>query len=341
MNNYRKILIFVTLLTVLASGCSKQPSLPATPTSLPATPTSLPATPTSLPATPTSLPATPTSLPFTQIVAFGDSLSDNGNGARISKKDIENNVPNAWPNPPSHLYWEGRWSNGPTAVEVMAQQLHVKLLDYAVGGAQSGLYNNDNIGEMNLTGLLSQVENFQIDLSGKKADPYALYFIFISANDFFINFWDGYSGSYSDLADEALKNIQTVATRLSELGAKRFMVVNSYDLTIVPNVVTNNGEGVAKEFKNRIDTQLQIIMNDLSKKLNIEVTVFDIQGVSDKILSDPQKYGLKTLADTCMVDFIAKTACNNPDEYYFWDPIHPTRRFHQIVGEAMTSVYGK
>jgi hypothetical protein len=39
MNTYRKILIFVILLTMLASGCSKQASPPATPTSPPPTPT--------------------------------------------------------------------------------------------------------------------------------------------------------------------------------------------------------------------------------------------------------------------------------------------------------------
>jgi len=42
-----------------------------------------------------------------------------------------------------------------------------------------------------------------------------------------------------------------------------------------------------------------------------------------------------------MADLDSTTACNSPDEYFFWDPVHPTRRVHQIVGEAMAAVYGK
>ena len=306
MNTYRKILIFVILLAMLASGCSKQ--------------------------------ATP---PITQIVAFGDSYSDNGASMRISKLDVDNGVADAWLMPPSDLYWEGRWSNGPTAVEVLAQRLQVKLTDYAVGGAQSGLNNINPTGGMNMTGILSQLNNFQTDFQGKKIDPAALYFKFISANDFFINLLNGYSGNYSDLADKALENIQTAVTKLSELGAKRFLIVNSFDPAIAPVVMTAQGEDVANEFKHRFDTQLPVIMDALSKKLNILVNVFDIQAVSDKIRSAPQQYGLKNLADPCMADLDSTTACNSPDEYFFWDPVHPTRRVHQIVGEAMAAVYGK
>jgi len=306
MNTYRKTLIFVILLAMLASGCSK-----------------------------------PTTPPITQIVAFGDSLSDNGASMRITQLDVENKVTDAGILPPSDQYWEGRWSNGPMAVEVLAQRLQVKLTDYAVGGAESGLNNINPTGGMNVTGLLSQLKNFQIDLQEKKTDPDALYFIFISANDFLGNLLNSYSGSYSDVAEKALENIQTAVTKLSELGAKRFLVVNSIDLAITPMVVAAMAEDVAKEFQNRFDSQLPIKMADLSKQLNIEIIVFDLQGVSDKIRSDPQMYGLKNLADPCMADLDSTTACNSPDEYFFWDPVHLTRRVHQIVGEAMAAVYGK
>ena len=50
---YRKILIFVILLAMLASACSNQASAPPTPTSPPPTPTSPPPTPTTPPPTPT------------------------------------------------------------------------------------------------------------------------------------------------------------------------------------------------------------------------------------------------------------------------------------------------
>ena len=47
---------------------------------------------------------TPTPIPISHVYAFGDSFSDNGNYKQL---DL------SWPR---DAYWEGRASNGPTAV---------------------------------------------------------------------------------------------------------------------------------------------------------------------------------------------------------------------------------
>ena len=38
------------------------------------------------------------------------------------------------------------------------------------------------------------------------------------------------------------------------------------------------------------------------------------------------------LASQC---FPIEPVCSDPDEYYFWDEYHPTRRVHEIIGEDM------
>ena len=342
MNSYRKILIFVILLTMLASGCSNQ--------------TSPPATPTSPPPTPTSPPPTPTTPPITQIVAFGDDWADNGNSFRITKKDVENKVPKADFIPPIDLYWEGRFSNGPMPVEVMAQRLQAKLTSYAVNGALSGSGAGDGWGTITkgerpdsgllYTGLLDQVTQFEKELNGKKADPEALYFVFNSTgNDFFwgvdlFNFSFPGLASIPDLANESLSNVQTAVTQLSELGAKRFFVVNTVDQMTMPYYVANPNKDLSS-FHTLYLSQLPIKMADLAKKLNIEITVFDYQAISDRIRSDLQKYGLKNLTDPCLADYWATTACKNPDEYFYYDPFHPTRVVLRVIGEAMAAAYGK
>ena len=40
---------------------------------------------------------------------------------------------------PQAPYYEGRWSNGPVWIEVAAQQLGVRLTDFAAAGATSGV----------------------------------------------------------------------------------------------------------------------------------------------------------------------------------------------------------
>ena len=39
---------------------------------------------------------------------------------------------------PESPYYEGRWSNGPTWIEVVASSLGISLTDYGAGGATTG-----------------------------------------------------------------------------------------------------------------------------------------------------------------------------------------------------------
>ena len=63
------------------------------------------------------------------VIAYGDSLSDNGNLFKATGQ----------PGPP---YFQGRASNGPVAVELLAADLGIPLLDYAFGGATTGIGNH-------------------------------------------------------------------------------------------------------------------------------------------------------------------------------------------------------
>ena len=83
--------------------------------------------------------------------------------------------------------WEGRWSNGPVAVDVLADRLKVGLTDYAVVGAMSGY--GDYLSEMSDLDLLrirvslGQIDKYETELDGKKADPGSLHFIEIGLVD--------------------------------------------------------------------------------------------------------------------------------------------------------------
>ena len=87
---------------------------------------------------------------ITQIVVFGDSLSDSGNSFTLTGGII----------PPDPPYDSGRFSNGPVALEYLAEDLELTLdlyyddeegNNFAVGGARTGTgnSNNDEIGKPN------------------------------------------------------------------------------------------------------------------------------------------------------------------------------------------------
>ena len=276
---------------------------------------------------------------FTQVFAFGDSYSDNGEAKKISTEIVnEKDSPDgAYIKPSDELYWNDRYSNGPTTVEVLAKKLDVNLTNYATGGATTGKENYstwmDHLGD---TGMLGQIEKFEKSLNGAKADPEALYFIFASANDYFLFMDYSRPGTVEGIADKAVTNIDTAVKRLSSLGAKKFFVVNSSDLSLVPYENTTNRTDSAKAFVERVNKKLPQTMNKLQKDLNISIMLFDHTKISDKITKNPEKYGLVELSKECQSTYPkVKPACENPDQYYFWDEWHFSRVVHETFGEEM------
>ncbi len=87
---------------------------------------------------------------FSAVFVYGDSLSDNGN--------LHSAV--GLPPPP---YYNGRFSNGPVAVEQLAAQLVAPLFDFAWGGATTGVGNGGDggsqtsLGFLHLPGMLSEL----------------------------------------------------------------------------------------------------------------------------------------------------------------------------------------
>src|SRR5690242_3414499 len=111
-------------------------------------------------------------LDVSHLVVFGDSLSDNGNLLRLTGE----------PAPP---YWEGRFSNGPTYAEQLAQELGAKLDDLAVGGATAS--GTSRFADPLPVNLPEQILAYLVQLRGRSAPPGTTAVIDIGSNDY-INF---------------------------------------------------------------------------------------------------------------------------------------------------------
>jgi phospholipase/lecithinase/hemolysin len=340
-------LVIVILLSVLLTACTV--ASPPAPTIMPtATPSPNP-TQTPLPP-PTNTPVPPptdTPIPgIDHVYAFGDSLSDIGHDLKIAKDlaaqgEFDPNIVRIC----ETYYWKGRDSNGPAAVEVLADKLKAELTDYAVGGATTG-YDNTNGDLWKNTGLMAQIDQFENELNGEQADPNALYFLHIGANDFIKNIIFENSHSMSEtvkIADQAITNINTAVGRLAKLGARRFMVVNSADISKMPDVNSMNYQTEASAFQKRINSLLPGEMEKLAKQLMIDMNFFDYTTLSDRMHNNPGEFGLTNRSERCLVvqDINTVEVCPNPDQYFYWDGLHPTRRVHQIMGEAMADQLSK
>ncbi len=148
-----------------------------------------------------SLPAASHAVSYDAEYVFGDSLSDRGNLAETGILQTEAGLPvTNFPNPPSN---HDSFTNGPTAVQILANDLGLNAnpslwvtgfadinnlfggasytpgTNYAVAGATSALAAKGGVpahqpAEQTAAYLLG---------SGGKADPNALYTVFIGGND--------------------------------------------------------------------------------------------------------------------------------------------------------------
>lgn len=279
---------------------------------------------------------------ISRIYAYGDSYADNGASLSISTQAVEAGVPNAslLPADPSlGLYdAEGRWTNGLTSVEGLAQNLGVGLTNYAVGGAKSDRGNFFGwLDSFQDTGVFGQIEQFAAAQAGQPADADGLYYIFASANDFF-----GYldnpnsSGTLDELAAQTVENIVQSVTQLSDLGAEQFLVVNSSDLAALPGATEFDIIEGSERFTTRVNELLPAELNELSQQLEaVEIALYDHVSISDEIRTNPQAYGLTNIDDPCQPVFPPEPVCSNPNSYYFWDENHPTGRVNHIIAEDM------
>ena len=252
---------------------------------------------------------------FTQVVVLGDSLSDNGN--LFAATGI-----------PPAPYYQGRRSDGPVAVEYLAQRIGAPLLDLAWIGATTGIGNYgdggspDSFGAFNLPGMTTVFQQTFV-LNALPVDPNALYVVWGGSNDFFGLTNPADAGLF---ISRAITNILTLVGSLQSLGAQHFLVPNLPDLGRTPEALA---DPAVSFFLTSVSAQFN---GTLHSALPAGVRYFDTFGIMTDILADPAKYGLTNVTSSC---FDGTTVCSDPSQYLFWDNVHPTTVGHGILGNAM------
>jgi outer membrane lipase/esterase len=263
---------------------------------------------------------------FDAIYTFGDSLSDAGNAYLASGGTI-----------PGAPYSNGRFSNGNVWVQDVAAAYGLPAAatpslaggtDYAVGGALSGSANPGDL----LTPVNGQLAAYQA--AHPIGDPNGLYMIWIGSDDLRAIL----AGSPTSLAS-VIGNIDFAITSLASTGAKNFLVVTAPDLGKTPEAIATGPVGVAAAtgLSSLFDTGLAGSVNGLAAADGLNLKVLDAFGLLDSITANPGAYGLTDATDPCLigeVNYSGGTACANPNQYLFWDQIHPTAAGQAIVAQA-------
>ncbi|MGC2048404.1 MAG: SGNH/GDSL hydrolase family protein [Gallionella sp.] len=312
-------------------------------------------------------------LTFSSIVVFGTSLSDPGNAFSllahpIAGMNLESNVSQNKPPydtldeslVPSAPYAKGghHFSNGATWIEQFAQARGFaadvgaafqsnspKARNYAVGGARATYYP----ARVNLP---QQVQAFLADV-GQMPSADALYVIEIGSNDIrdaLVVFFTVYQTTQDQaqaataanaVLTNALNSIAGNIQTLYTLGAKKFLVVNAARIDLVPAVTALGPDvtGVAASLTNGFNQGLALnVLATLSGLPGIQIAHMDIASLMNSILQAPSDFGLTNVTEPCITPNTPPFTCQQPDHFFFWDGIHPTKAIHTIDSQQVAGV---
>jgi outer membrane lipase/esterase len=255
---------------------------------------------------------------YSEVVSFGDSLSDPGNasigtlGANPGPGYATRNVPGV-PFPVGY-YTNPQSGNGPSGLWVDQLAATLGIADpqpflaplggtnYAVASSFTAGYNGA------APGMDAQVADFLATVNGN-APSSALYTFWGGANDIF----DGLNPI------TAANNIESEIEDVAAYGGTTFLWLNLPPLGATPALNADPALAfLADEETAAFDAQWATDVATLDG-LGIDVVGVNVDSLFNTITADPAAYGFTNVSSACDT-----TAGCNPNTFLYWDTEHPT-----------------
>lgn len=264
----------------------------------------------------------------TELIVFGDSLSDVGNAHAILGDE-------AVPCPP---HWRGRRCNGCLWVERLAALLGLPAprpsiqggTVHAYGGALSGLGVSPTKGVPN---LLRQVEAFLVSLGNAPADPGALYVLRAGANDYLGQPWP-----LGPACGEAINaNLLAAVDALAIAGAELFLVPSELPWgfsPIVPASLTSQDRLDLNRLIQLQNGNLRERLEALADQRGLRIVQPDLHGLLTDIVAAPADFGFQEVWRPALPGDPGAKGC------LWWDDrAHLTTAVHNLMAERAFQMF--
>lgn len=303
-----------------------------------------------------------------RIVVFGDSLSDTGNvfatTGQLNVPPYDQLDPFRIPDDP-YAAGFGRFTNGLTWVEVAAREVGAGRdtraalrwrrpgSNYAFGGARAGAPLIAN----NARHLTDQVTEYLADVNGAVGAQDVIV-LFIGANDVAdavrVLAFDPTGATSIDGLLQGIGSVNANLAALAAAGARNFVILNVPNVALVPAL----NPPLAPTGLGGIATCWTVLFNlgtplppgcpalppgipgldDVAAALaplGGYVKVVDTFTFINRVAADPRSFGITNVTDTCVKPNAPPYQCARPDQYFFWDGIHPTRAIHRLLAREV------
>ena len=273
--------------------------------------------------------------PYDTLFVFGASESDSGNAYALQGGAA----------PPSPPYAQ-RYSNGPVAVEYLAQRLGIPFtfsenpaagnqsLNFAVGGALTGTLNN--IPSLSgRYGILNQVADFQnrVGSGALTFNPDTTLFLIVGGGNDVLRL-GFFGGDPAAVVPNAVANISSEVRTLAGLGAEHIAISTPNDLGTLPTARAAGRVAQYSQLSRDLAGAYRTLATSLAGSTDADVFALERGAIVDDIVSNYRSYGFTNATDTCLVGTVV---CANPDQYVFWDSVHVTTAAHAIIGARLAA----
>lgn len=258
---------------------------------------------------------------YNRLVVFGDSLSDNGNLYLASGRTT----------PASPPYYQGRFSSGPVFTERLGFNAAnftgpvTGSINYAFGGArtdsqasplgmrlQLSQYQSRGgvFGAGDLVSILGGANNiFQgLPAAGASANP---------------------QGSIAPVALSAASDINFIVGGVAQAGAGTILVTNLPKLSLTPQFRGTAAAPLADYAVTTFNGALLTGLNaTAAARPGTNIIMMDLFKIGDVIAANPSAFGVSNVTQPC---FNGVTVCSNPNDYFYFDGVHPTAAGHAAI----------
>jgi len=275
---------------------------------------------------------------FSNVIVFGDSLSDNGNISLATAPTIQ---------PPLRF----TTNPGTTAAENVAKGLGFTLAPSAAGGTDYAWGGAGFVNNVAAVPTIAQQLQMYLGANGGKADSRALYQVWGGANDIFY-----LSGTLTDpnaIAAGAVNAAQTelgVIAGLQAAGAKYVLVYNLPDLGKTPQAAL--GGAAAQAGASQLAVLYNGVLNSGLAQLSnngLNVIPANTYALLNEVIANPGAYGFSNVTTpACNGSSIQcgpqgsglpySYAAGTDQSYLFADGVHPTAAAHKMLGQYVLSV---
>ena len=303
---------------------------------------------------------------YSAMYVFGDSLSDNGNNQALlvttlgfpateaPYKVLNSNEPLVPLTPYAVPAGTHTYSNGRVWVDYLADSLGLPLApsllggtNFAYGGARTGDLGLGDGNGLQPNSLLTQV-GFAVDPPPASLPGAALYVVWGGGNDIRA-LGEKFGPKLSDpdptvrlqaAADlqaglgAGIANLGSTLNTLADAGARNFLVPNLPDLGITPiaRFLEDNGQlgtmDLLTSLASAYNQGIVSLLAPLQSNPLFSVTTLDIFAFNHAVLATaPAGYNGIT-ACTSENSF---TGCSNPQDFLYWDGVHPTTASHRAI----------